>query len=265
MRSAIIGGTGFYKMAEGDFVEEAVATPYGEVLVHLGQGENSDLVFLPRHGTDHTVPPHRLNFRANLKALAAMDVKAAVAIFTVGSLQRSIPPRSLVVLDQFMDFTSGREATYFDGGDSGLAHAEVNEPYCATLRNRLLAFGNARGVPMLETGTYVCTNGPRFETPAEVRMYAQMGGHVVGMTGIPEVTLARELGIHYAGVALSVNWGAGLEKAIQIEREGMEELRRTVVGLCIDSLRAFPPLAEGCECARALMVLHPPRDEQRRP
>ncbi|MBI3159341.1 MAG: S-methyl-5'-thioinosine phosphorylase [Chloroflexi bacterium] len=257
MRRAIIGGTGFYEIVGGEFIEKVVHTPYGDALVHEGEGEHSGLIFLARHGKDHTIPPHRINYRANLKALEIQKVESILAVFTVGSLRPTIPPKSLVLLDQFLDFTSGREATFFDGGRSGLAHAEVNQPYCSALRKRLIGIANSRNMHLIEWGTYVCTNGPRFETPAEIRMFAALGGDVVGMTGVPEVSLARELGIHYAAIAIPVNWGAGLETSISIVREGMDELRASVIRLCTEGLQGFEQGAGDCECRTALMVMHP--------
>ncbi len=257
MRVAIIGGSGVYTLGEGEFEQQTITTPYGAARLFVGRGEWEDFVFLPRHGPEHTIPPHRINYRANIKALAQLGVERILATFAVGSLQRHLPPRSLVALDQFMDFTHGREGTFFEGGRTGLAHLDVTEPYCAALRAQLLALAPRYGLNIHPRGTYVCTNGPRFETAAEVRMYARLGGDVVGMTGVPEVVLARELGIHYAAVALSINWAAGLEGGtVDIVREGVAELRATLLALFVEVLRT--PLTEPCDCESALLVIHPP-------
>lgn len=260
MSDAIIGGTGFYRLAGGKFVEQRVDTPYGAALVHAGQDEMEGLYFMPRHGIDHTIPPHKINYRANMKALEILGVERVLAVFTVGSLQRDVPPRSFVALDQFLDFTSGRAGTFFDGGDTGLAHAEMNQPYCVRLRRELQVAANSLGLKVRDTGTYVATNGPRFETPAEIRMYAQLGGDVVGMTGVPEVGLARELGLHYAALAFSVNWAAGLEEKIEILRDGIEELRAQIVNLFLKTLGSdFGEQPGDCDCRTSLMVMHPPK------
>ncbi len=256
-RTAIIGGTGVYQLPGVEVERRVVETPYGEALVFLGLGEAQDLVFLPRHGPDHTLPPHRINYRANLKALHLLGVRRVMAAFAVGSLQPDIPPRSLVALDQFLDFTHGREATFFEGGEAGLVHVEVTEPYCPALRARFLELAAAGGVAVQPQGTYVCTNGPRFESAAEVRMYAQLGGDVVGMTGLPEVVLARELRMHYAGVALSINWGAGIQGALEIE-QGLEARRAAMLRIFIETLRS-PPLG-ACPCEGAGFVMHPPAE-----
>lgn len=254
---AIIGGTGFYKMAQGQFLEREVSTPYGPAQIHEGLGEHANLIFLARHGAGHHIPPHKINYRANMKALSLLGVERIMAVFTVGSLHRDIPPSSLVLLDQFIDFTHGREGTFFDGGETGLAHAEMNQPYCSAIRSSALAVAASSGVSLQPRGTYVCTQGPRFETPAEIHMFASWGGDVVGMTGVPEVALARELGMHYAAVALSVNWAAGLEESIAIVSEGMDALRASVLRLFLDTLSAGIGDVD-CECRSGLMVMHPP-------
>jgi 5'-methylthioadenosine phosphorylase len=257
MRTAIIGGTGFDRLTGFNLKLETVTTPYGDVSLYLGQGEAEDLVFLPRHGPEHTVPPHRINYRANIKALEKLNVERALATFAVGSLHLDIEPGSLVALDQFLDFTKGREGTFFDGGDSGLVHTLVTNPYCPVLREQLLASAPVHDLQLTPKGTYACTNGPRFETPAEVRMLAQLGGDVVGMTGVPEAPLARELGIHYAAVALSINWGAGLvDEEVEIV-QGLEAKKKALIGLFIDVLRQ--QLSGACACERSNLVVHPPK------
>ncbi len=256
MRVAIIGGSGIYKLNQGQFKPQIIKTPYGQAQVYLGLGDAEDLVFLTRHGLEHHIPPHRVNYRANIKAIKQLEVERVLAAFAVGSLHTGIPPHSLVALDQFIDFTQGREGTFFDGGPSGLAHIEVTNPYCAGLRRQVLALAAKHGLEIRPQGTYVCTNGPRFETAAEVRMFAQLGGDVVGMTGVPEAQLARELGLHYAGVAFSINWGAGLKGAIQIESENLDKLRSDMLSLFVATLRA-PSLGQ-CECKTAM--IHPPAE-----
>jgi len=256
MRAAIIGGTGFDRLTAFDLKLETITTPYGDVPLYLGQREAEDLVFLPRHGPDHTVPPHRINYRANIKALEILDVGRTLATFAVGSLHLDIAPGSLVVLDQFLDFTKGREGTFFDGGASGLVHTLVTNPYCPALREQLMTAAPEHDLTLVPKGTYACTNGPRFETPAEVRMLAQLGGDVVGMTGVPEAPLARELGIHYAAGALSINWGAGLvDEEVEIVR-GLETKKKALIALFVDVLHQKPHGA--CACEKSNLVVHPP-------
>lgn len=260
MYVAIIGGTGVYDISGAKFREEIIETPYGRARVYRGENEFEDLIFLTRHGASHSIPPHRINYRANIKALEQLGVERVMATFAVGSLKAHIPPRGLVAVDQFLDFTHGRESTFFGGGKEAFAHSIMSYPYCPALRQRLLEAAADIGLKVEPEGTYVCTNGPRLETAAEVRMYAQLGGDVVGMTGVPEAPLARELGLHYAAVAYSINWAAGLETAgaMTFVSEGMEELKAKMIRLFIQTLRTaeLPP----CDCANARLTMHPPED-----
>jgi len=260
MRVAIIAGTGIYDIPGITLKEQIVETPYGQALVHLGQGNADQLVFLTRHGPEHHTPPHRINYRANIKALQMLGVEKILATFAVGSISPDIPPGGLAALDDFLDFSSGRPLSFFDGGDSGLAHTELSQPYCPALRARLLNLAPEFGLKLHPRSVYVCTNGPRFETPAEIRMYGKFGGDVVGMTGVPEVTLARELNMHYAAAALSINWAAGVKPgAIEIVREGIGETRAQLLALFIEALQR--PLALECGCQNSVMMMHPPKEE----
>lgn len=259
MKIGIIGGTGVDNMEGAEFERQQIPTRYGPSIVFVGQGPNADLVFLPRHGPEHTVPPHRINYRAHIKALQTLGVERVMATFAVGSLVEDIPPLSLVALDQFLDFTHGREGTFFDGGASGLVHTEVTDPYCSGLHKQLMVLAPKHGLEVRPAGVYVCTNGPRFETAAEVRMYAQLGGEVVGMTGVPEATLAREMGLHYAAVAFSVNWAAGLKGPFEIEEEGVDQIRAKLLPLFLETLRSAN--LDGCRCLGTRHVIHEPRED----
>lgn len=257
MRVAIIAGTGIYDIPGVELKKQLVETPYGQALVHLGQGSADHLVFLARHGPEHHTPPHKINYKANIKALQLLGVEKILAAFAVGSINPNIPPGGLVVLDDFLDFSSGRPLSFFDGGDSGVAHTEMSQPYCPALRAQLLNLAPEFDLKLHPRSVYVCTNGPRFETPAEIRMHGKLGGDVVGMTGVPEVTLARELNMHYAAVALSINWAAGVKPgAIEIVREGIAELRAKLLSLFIETLQK--PLALDCNCQTSVMMMHPP-------
>ena len=194
MRVAIVGGTGFDNIPGGKFREEIIDTHYGNARVFFGEEEYEDLIFLARHGVDHSVPPHKINYRANIRALKDLDVERVMATFAIGSINEEMPPMSLILLDQFIDFTSGRISTFYDGGESSLVHTEMTEPYCEGLRKKALEIAQTKNILLHPKGTYVCTNGPRFETAAEIRMYKMLGADVVGMTGVPEAVLARELG-----------------------------------------------------------------------
>jgi 5'-methylthioadenosine phosphorylase len=239
MPVAIIAGTAIYHIPGLTLAEEKISTPYGSALVNRVKGIDMDLVFLARHGIQHDTPPHKINYRANIKALEMLGVKRVLATNAVGSINREIPPLGLALLTDFLDFTSGRENTFFNGGDSGVKHIDVSIPYCPTLNKQLLALAPRFGLELRPQAVYACMNGPRLESPAEIRMLAQLGADVVGMTGIPEATLAKELGICYSAVAFSVNWAAGIEKTIQFvgDSKKFSEIIAKLLRLFIETLK----------------------------
>jgi 5'-methylthioadenosine phosphorylase len=255
LRVAIIGGTGIYQMPGLDSEPQIVQTRFGEAQVFVGKGKAQDLVFLPRHGSNHAIPPHRINYRANLKTLEQLGVKRVLAILAVGSLRQDVPPHSLIALDQILDFTHDRPSTFYDGGASGVGHADMTEPFCPALRQELLAHASAYALTIRPRGTYVCLNGPRFETAAEVRLFAQLGGDVVGMTSMPEAALARELGIHYAALAHSINWAAGLQGEVELVKT-TNDFQTAMLELGIQTLRAAT--LGKCNCENATYFVHPP-------
>jgi len=208
----IIAGTGFYSLATlTDAVTTAVETTYGTAQVTRGTWHGQDVVFLTRHGAGHSVPPHLVNYRANIQALKDVGCVDVFAINVVGGVDPTLPPGSLVCLDDFLDFTKNRTITFHDGsGPEGVVHIDVMDAYNPALRQEILQAANQVSQPIRDGGVYACFEGPRFETPAEIRMVAAMGAAVVGMTGVPEVTLAVEAGLRYAAVSLIVNPAAGL-------------------------------------------------------
>lgn len=259
MENAIITGTGIYEIPGFTFEERVIETRYGPALVRVGESQGLELAFLARHGIDHTTPPHKINYLANLKALKMLGVRRILATNAVGSISREIPPMGMAVLTDFLDFTHGRTFTYFDGGKSGLAHTSMDAAYCPVLNAKLLELAPRFDLRVVPKAVYVATNGPRFETPAEIRMFAMLGGDVVGMTGVPEVTLARELGMHYASVAYSINWAAGLEETLTFVSGQMADLRRRLAELLVQTLRE--PFALTCGCEKAVMPMHPAEEE----
>ncbi len=215
---AVIGGTSIYGLAELQAAESlTIETPYGAPSgpIRLGQLEQRRVAFLARHGEGHSLPPHRVNYRANLWALHAAGVRRVLAINTVGGITDRAPPRALVVPDQIIDYTHGREATLWDGPGSML-HAEFGQPYGAALRSDLLAAGRHAEVPLVDGACYGATQGPRFESEAEIARMRRDGCDLVGMTGMPEAGLARELGLDYACLAPVANWAAGCGDGAQI-------------------------------------------------
>jgi len=239
MTVAIIAGTAIYNIPGTTLEEEIVETPFGKALVHHVKGDYDDLIFLARHGIHHDTPPHKVNYRANIKALEMLGVKRIIAANAVGSINKDIPPMGLALITDFLDFTSGREFTFFDGGESGVKHVDMSITYCPTLNEQLLALAPRFKLELSPECVYVSTNGPRLESPAEIRMFAQLGGDVVGMTGVPEATLARELGLCYAAVVFSVNWAAGIEKTIHFvgNSEDFELLKSNLLALFIETLK----------------------------
>lgn len=259
-RVAIIGGSGVdHPDLFADPGEQRIVTPYGTAEVVLGRFAGQPVVFLRRHGAGHALPPHRVNYRANIWALASLGVERVIATAAVGALRREpdLAPGRLVLCDQFLDFTRGRPQTFHEGGAEGVVHADVTEPYCPALRNLLREAADRTGVPVRAAGTYVCTEGPRFETAAEIRMFARLGGDVVGMTGIPEVVLAREKGLCYATVAMVANLAAGLGPEPLTPGEVMAVMDRNAASLravLAEALSRLPRERSGCRCARLAEV-----------
>jgi len=215
---AVIGGTSVYALAALEAVQtHAINTPYGAPSgpVRVGTLAGRQVAFLARHGEGHSLPPHRVNYRANLWALHALGARRVLAINTVGGITERAPPRALLVPDQIIDYTHGREASYWDGpGD--MLHAEFAAPYGKALRDALLVAGVRAGIPLVDGGCYGATQGPRFETAAEIARMRRDGCDVVGMTGMPEAGLARELALDYACVAPVANWAAGCGDGAEI-------------------------------------------------
>jgi 5'-methylthioinosine phosphorylase len=208
----IIGGSGLDRMDGLEIVQQSsVDTPYGQPssALSLGRLNGQDLLFLPRHGSDHSIAPHRINYRANLWALHAQGVTAVIAVAAVGGIAAELESGTLVVPEQLIDYTHGRETTYFDGVANPLKHVDFTRPFSAAIRLKLLRAGIAAGVPLRDGGTYAATQGPRLETAAEIDRLARDGADIVGMTGMPEAVLARELDMAYAMLAVVVNAAAG--------------------------------------------------------
>lgn len=235
---AIIGGSGFYRPEIFTAPKEiAVETPYGSVQAMIGKVNGVEVAFIPRHGKEHSLLPHQLNYRANIWALKELGVKRIIATSAVGSLNRKYPPGTMALIDQFLDFTKQRPFTFFENGDAFRAHVDMTEPYCLKLRECLKKAASVCRVPIRAGGCYVCAEGPRYETAAEIRMFQKLGGDMVGMTGVPEVVLARELGICYAGISTITNWAAGLNKhplshheVVAVMKDNQERLRELIIG-----------------------------------
>lgn len=213
----VIAGTGFYSLDSLDAPEQVdVETPYGVARAVVGALHGRRVAFLTRHGADHSVPPHLVNYRANIDALCTLGVTEVIAVNVVGGI--GLDSGALAVVDDFLDFTKSRPVTFFDGSTpEGVVHVDMTEPYDPRLRQILLESADELGIPVQDTGVYAAFEGPRFETRAEIRMARAMGATVVGMTGVPEVVLAKERGLPYASICLVANPAAGLGPEITIE------------------------------------------------
>ena len=220
---AVIGGSGVYRVDMLKNVEDVdVETQYGQVNFLIGDCKDRKVAFLARHGKDHSVAPHMINYRANIQAIKNLNAKKIIATAAVGSLNKDMAPMDFVLLDQFLDFTKTRKSTFHEDGSQGVVHVDVTEPYCSEMRSFLYNKAKSLGIRVHNGGCYVCTEGPRFETPAEIKMFKQFGGDLVGMTSVPEVVLAREAGLPYVTVAMVTNYAAGISPTILSHREVLE-------------------------------------------
>ena len=209
---AVIGGTGFTEMSGLTVVREDLPeTPFGEPSAPTTHGElaGAAVVFLPRHGAQHTIPPHRINYRANIWALKELGVTDVLAINAVGGIRPGVQPGDLLMPDQIVDYTWSRPHTFHDSGSLKLEHVDFTQPYSSSLREIVSKAAQTSGVHLWPDGTYGATQGPRLETAAEIHRMEMDGCDVVGMTGMPEASLARELHIRYAALAIIVNHAAG--------------------------------------------------------
>jgi 5'-methylthioinosine phosphorylase len=209
---AVIGGTGLYRLAslrdeqvlDGDTIYGKPSAP-----VRVGRLGGARVAFLARHGDEHSVPPHQVNYRANLQRLRDLGVQRVLAVNTVGGITARFGPRVVAVPDQLIDYTWDREATIWDRPGMPVLHVDFGDPYTESLRQQLLDAGRRAGVALVEGGCYGATQGPRLETRAEIARLRRDGCDLVGMTGMPEAGLARELGLDYACLAVVANWAAG--------------------------------------------------------
>ncbi len=235
---AVIGGTGFYHPGIlQDSRELTIKTVFGEALLIAGTYRGVPLVFLARHGKQHALPPHRINYRANIAALKKIGVQRVLSTTAVGSLQERLTPGLLVITDQFIDFTKNRPQTFYDGGDEkGVVHTDFTDPYCPQIREHLKTTLSSKNIYYAGQGTYLCTEGPRYETPAEIKAYALLGADLVGMTNVPEVTLAREAGLCYANLSLVTNFAAGIspnslnhQEVVEMMQEKLAVIREVLL------------------------------------
>lgn len=266
-RKGIIGGTGVYDLgyrdgdAQGNMRTETVDTPYGSVEVDLLRlkskaGEDLEIAFLPRHGKDHSAMPHRINYRANIKAMEMLGVDEIYATCMVGSMRSQFGVGEIVTIKDFLDFTKTRPSTFFEE-DMTVKHVDMSQPYCQRLRSAFYQAADVRKLKVKGGAVYVCTEGPRFETASEIRFFQMIGGDVVGMTNVPECVLAKELGICYAAVGVVSNWAAGIGTSVQFKELGeqLEESRRKIIEVFVEVFRSETDQEKDCSCIDSVMEL----------
>lgn len=248
---AIIGGSGLTTLSNLDVSHrEVVRTPYGEPSGALvfGQICGKPAMFLPRHGYGHTIPPHMVNYRANLWALHHHKATGVISVASVGGIRGDLQPGDIVIPDQIIDYTSGRKATYFDGNGTPVTHVDFTEPYDHDLRNRIREAGAALGIEMKIGSVYAATQGPRLETAAEINRLERDGADIVGMTGMPEAVLARELGLPYAAISVVANHAAGRgDSANGIHFESLEHVLQEAMGRVRAVIEKLVGCQNGCQ------------------
>jgi 5'-deoxy-5'-methylthioadenosine phosphorylase len=220
----IIGGTGLTQLSNLEITRrQIVRTPFGDPSGALTFGElnGREVVFLARHGYGHTIPPHEVNYRANIWALNSEGAARVVSVASVGGIRADLPPGALAIPHQVLDYTWGRKHTFFEGPDQPVTHIDFTHPYCEVLRGGLLKAAASAGQAIVNGGVYAATQGPRLESAAEIDRLERDGADMVGMTGMPEAALAREIGLRYAAIAVVVNHAAGRgdsSEAIHLEQ-----------------------------------------------
>jgi 5'-methylthioadenosine phosphorylase len=254
----VFGGSGFYSLTQGPIERVSVQTPYGSPSDSIAIGRMGDLrvAFLPRHGPHHHIPPHEINYRANLWAMAQLGVTRVIAPTAAGSLQPAVKPGDFVVCDQFVDRTYNRQQTFYDG--PRVVHISSADPYCSELRTHSIAVACELGINVHQRGTVVVIQGPRFSTRAESQWFSRQGWEVINMTQYPEAVLARELAICYVNIALITDYDAGLEgeqgivpvsvaEVVNVLNDNNERVRQMIEAL-------IPRLGNRrtCDCAQAL-------------
>lgn len=230
---AIIGGSGLTQLVNMEVTRRLVMrTPYGEPsgALTFGSIKGHEVIFLARHGYAHTIPPHDVNYQANIWALSSQNANHVVSIASVGGIRSDLVPGSLVVPDQIIDYTHGRKSTFFDTRDKPVTHTDFTEPYCEDLRQQCLGAARTCGEMLLDGGVYAATQGPRLETAAEIDRLERDGADMVGMTGMPEAILAREAGLCYATIAVVANYAAGRGSSVRgVKLEDVNAVLKTAM------------------------------------
>lgn len=254
MRIGIIGGSG---LSESEVKKNSISieTPFGfpSSSYEIECIDNKEIFFLRRHGENHIIPPHKVNYRANIWGFNELSVNRILGVFAVGSLNENLSPATLIIPDQLIDFTQGmRENTFYDGPK--VVHIDFTNPFCDEMRYLLIETANNLGIEVVKRGTYICINGPRLETAAEIKYYHSIGADIIGMTLMPEASLARELALCYTALCLVVNYAAGISQNPLTVREVVETMKGSLetIGLLIKETIKTLPSERNCYCKNVL-------------
>lgn len=251
----IISGSGLYDVPGLEITDSVkVSTPYGEPsdVYRVGSISGKEIAFLPRHGAMHHIPPHRINYRANMWGFRELGIKKIITIGAAGGITTNMKPGSITFPDQIIDFTRGRASTFYD--ENEVVHIDFTNPFCPDLREHIMGAARKAGIDVITAGTYVCTNGPRLETSAEIKAYLQLGADMVGMTSMPEAALARELEICLTGLYVITNHAAGIKTDKLTVREVVETMGVSTekIKSIIKAFFSMDFSAPACLCGQAL-------------
>ena len=253
---AIIGGTGIYSPeALQGFAEKIIDTPYGQALCNIGEIAGNQVVFITRHGVGHKTAPHKVNYRANIWALKSLGTEEIFATTAVGSLNPEMKAGHFVVCSNVLDFTKSRINTFYDTPERGVVHVDFSYPYCPCVRERVIRCLEKMNITFHKEGVYVATEGPRFESAAEIKAYAMLGGDLVGMTNMPECILAREAEMCYSTCSIVTNMAAGISPTPLSHMEVVEAMGKSIINmnkLIAAFINDNEPVVATCGCHTAL-------------
>jgi 5'-methylthioadenosine phosphorylase len=251
----VIGGSGIYDIP-GIKISGSVklTTPYGDPsdVYRIGKLADTEVAFLPRHGSLHHIQPHKINYRANIWGFSNLGVKKILSIGAAGGISSSMEPGGIAMPDQIIDMTSGRHSTFYDGDE--VVHIDFTEPFCPELRGHIFAAAEEAGIKIIRKGAYICVNGPRLETAAEIRAFSILGADLVGMTGMPEAALARELEMCFAGISVITNCAAGISVEKLTAKEVVESMKGVMkkIRALLQASLARDFSSSACSCGQAL-------------
>ena len=259
----IISGSGLYEL-KGLTIKKRkkITTPFGKPSDEyiIGNIKNTEVIFLPRHGSRHNIPPHMINYKANIWGFKKLGVKRIISVSAAGGIKKGLKPGNIVVLNQIIDMTKNRESTFYDAKasvrslGSKVVHIDFTKPYCPEIRQVILKAGKLSGVSLKDGGAYVAVEGPRLETAAEIKAFGLLGGDVVGMTGMPEASLSRELEICYSGISVVANYAAGIIKKKLTAKEVIDTMRASTekIKCLLEHILCLFPEQRKCPCKEAL-------------